>query len=143
VEGAGDPSELLIDDVEIVSDARCGTSTDILDPGFDAGPTRAVGVTHLMPFQVATLRSEPSLSRTGDGGVLEISYFNEQAVMDYETWFSCPRATAKRDRLSSTGRRFRRETSNRFELCLAARPSIRGNCFPRTEIGKNRRSVAG
>ena len=90
VEGAGEPSELVIDDVEFISDSRCGTSTDVLDPSFDAGPTRTFGVTYLTPFQVATLRTEPSLSRTEDGGVLEISYWNEQAIMDYETWVFVP-----------------------------------------------------
>jgi hypothetical protein len=84
------PSELVIDDVEIVSDARCGAPTDLLDPGFDAGPTRVMGVTHFTPYTAATLRTEPSLSRTGDGGVLELSYWNEEAVMFFETWVIVP-----------------------------------------------------
>jgi hypothetical protein len=83
-------SELAIDDVEIVSDARCGDSTDLLDPGFDAGPTRIMGVTNFSPYQAATLRTEPVLSRTGDGGVLELSYWNESAVMWLETWVLVP-----------------------------------------------------
>lgn len=86
------PSELVIDDVEIVSEARCGTSTDLLDPGFDAGPTRIMGVTHFTPNQVsaAMLRTEPSLSRTEDGGVLELSYSDEEALMHIETWVLVP-----------------------------------------------------
>jgi len=83
-------SELAVDDVEVVSDTSCGTSTDILDPGFDAGPTRIMGVTHFTPYQAATLRTEPSLSRTGDGGVLELSYWSEEAVMWFETWVLVP-----------------------------------------------------
>jgi len=83
-------SELVVDDVEIVSDPRCGTSTDLLDPGFDAGPTRIMGVTHFTPYSAATLTTEASLSRTGDGGALELSYWNEEAVMWFETWVFVP-----------------------------------------------------
>jgi hypothetical protein len=83
-------SELAIDDVEIVSDARCGASTDLLDPGFDAGPIRIMGVTNFTSDQAATLRTESELSRTDDGGVLELSYWNEAAVMWLETWVFVP-----------------------------------------------------
>ncbi|MBT8451313.1 MAG: hypothetical protein KJO40_05025 [Deltaproteobacteria bacterium] len=89
-DNSGEPSELVVDDVEIVSDPRCGTATDLLDPGFDAGPTRYLGVTQRTPFQATTLRSEPALSRTGDGGVLELSYWNEEAVMRVDTWVFVP-----------------------------------------------------
>ena len=84
------PSQLAIDDVEIVSDPRCGASTEVLDPGFDSAPARVSGVTHLTPYTAATLRAEPSLSRTGDGGVLELSYWNESAIMFFETWVLVP-----------------------------------------------------
>ncbi|NNE16893.1 MAG: hypothetical protein HKN10_00315 [Myxococcales bacterium] len=84
------PSQLVIDDVEIVSDARCGASTDVLDPGFDAGPTRVTGVKNFTPYTAAALRTEPSLSRTGDGGVLELLYSNEEALMSVETWVLVP-----------------------------------------------------
>jgi len=84
------PSELVIDDVEIISEARCGTSTDLLDPGFDAGPSRIMGVKNFTPYTAAILRTEPLLSRTGDGGVLELSYSNEGALMFVETWVFVP-----------------------------------------------------
>lgn len=84
------PSELAVDDVEIVSDARCGTSTDVLDPGFDAGPTRIMGVTNFTPDQAATLVTNTELSRTGDGGALELLYSNEAAVLSVETWVLVP-----------------------------------------------------
>lgn len=84
------PSELFIDDVEIVSDPRCGTSPDVLDPGFDAGPARIMGVINVTPFQAATLQTDPSLSRTGDGGVLELLYSDQSAVMFVETWVFVP-----------------------------------------------------
>lgn len=89
-EDSDDASELAVDDVQIVSDERCGTATDILDPGFDAGPTRYLGVTQRTPFQAATLRTEPALSQTGDGGVLELSYWNEAAVMRVDSWMLVP-----------------------------------------------------
>jgi hypothetical protein len=89
VDSSLDPSELVIDDVEIVSDGSCGVSTDVLDPGFEAGPARIMGVTHFTPYQVATLRTEPSLARTGDG-VLELSYWSEEAFMFLETWVFVP-----------------------------------------------------
>ncbi|KPK16965.1 MAG: hypothetical protein AMJ62_03545 [Myxococcales bacterium SG8_38] len=97
VNGSLDPSELVIDDVEIVSDARCGVSTDVLDPGFEAGPTRIMGVTHWITHSqlaMATLRTEPSLSRTGDG-VLELSYWNEEAILFLETWVLVPESNGE------------------------------------------------
>ena len=82
-------SELIVDDVEIVSEARCGTSTDLLDPGFEAGTTRIMGVALFSLNQEITLRSDPELARTGEG-VLEISYSNEDAVSQWETWVFVP-----------------------------------------------------
>jgi hypothetical protein len=85
-----DLTELVVDDVEIISDDSCGTATDLLDPGFEAGPNRIMGVTRFSPIEAsATLRSEPSLANTGDG-VLELSYSNESAVMWFETWVLVP-----------------------------------------------------
>lgn len=84
-----DASELIIDDVEIVSDERCGTSTDLLDPGFEAGPTRIMGVTLFTLNQQITLPTNAELARTGEG-VLELSYFNEDAVSQWETWVLVP-----------------------------------------------------
>jgi len=83
-------TELVIDDIEIISDDSCGTSTELLDPGFEAGPNGIMGVTIFPPFEAAAvLRNEPSLARTGDG-VLELSYSNESAVMWFETWMLAP-----------------------------------------------------
>ena len=84
-------TELVIDDVEIISDDSCGTSTDLLDPGFEAGPNRIMGVTIFEPSEEASivLRREPSLANTGDG-VLELWYSNESAVMWFETWVLVP-----------------------------------------------------
>jgi hypothetical protein len=83
-------TELVIDDIEIISDDSCGTSTDMLDPGFEAGPNRIMGVTIFPLFEAAAvLRNEPSLARTGDG-VLELSYSNESVVMWFETWVFAP-----------------------------------------------------
>jgi hypothetical protein len=83
-------NELVIDDVEIVSDESCGATTDLLDPGFEAGPNEIMGVTIFDPFEAtATLRTEPSLARTGEGA-LELSYFSESAVMWFETWVFVP-----------------------------------------------------
>ena len=51
-----------------------------------------MGVTNFTPYQAATLRTEPSLSRTEDGGVLELSYWNEESVMWLETWVFVPQS---------------------------------------------------
>ena len=90
-------SELSIDDVEIISEASCGSSSDILNPAFDAAfvagtEIRFTGVTDRSDAQTAsvTLLAEPSLSRTEDGGVLELSYWNEAAVIWLDTWFFVP-----------------------------------------------------
>jgi hypothetical protein len=83
-------TELVVDDIEVISDESCGSSTDLLDPGFEAGPNRIMGVTIFPLFEAsATLRNEPSLARTGDG-VLELSYSNESVVMWFETWVFAP-----------------------------------------------------
>ena len=83
-------SNVVVDDIEVISDESCGSSTDMLDPGFEAGPNRIMGVTIFPPFEAAaTLRNEPSLARTGDG-VLELSYWNESVAMWFETWVFTP-----------------------------------------------------
>jgi hypothetical protein len=85
-----DLTELIVDDIEIISDESCGSSTDLLDPGFEAGPNRIMGVTIFPLFEAAaTLRNEPSLARNGDG-VLELSYSNESVIMWFETWVFAP-----------------------------------------------------
>ncbi|MBW2379903.1 MAG: hypothetical protein JRG70_10210 [Deltaproteobacteria bacterium] len=94
VNSSRDPSELVIDDLEIVSDERCGTSSDFLDPSFEAGPTRIMGTTHFTQSQTITLINDPELARTGDG-VLEFSYRNEDALAFWETWVFVPEANGE------------------------------------------------
>lgn len=92
---SSDPSELIIDDVDIVSDERCGTSTEVLDPGFEAGPTRAMGVTLFTPNQQISLRTDAELARTGEG-VLELAYSREDAISQWETWVLVPESNGDR-----------------------------------------------
>jgi hypothetical protein len=85
-----EPAALVVDDIEIVSDEGCGSSPDVLDPGFEAGPARIMGVTNFTP-DVATvrLRTDPLLAHSGDGA-LELTYSNEGARVTWETWVLLP-----------------------------------------------------
>jgi len=42
-EGGADLVELVVDEVQLTSDSRCGTDPDLLDPGFESAPNRWFG----------------------------------------------------------------------------------------------------
>lgn len=88
----GGASEFVIDDIQIVSEARCGTSMDLLDPGFESGPpTRIMGVTAFTQNQTVGVVTNPVEALNGDG-VLEFAYFIEDALTFWETWAFVPEA---------------------------------------------------
>jgi len=66
-------STLVVDSVELGSDPRCGTSTDLLDPGFDSGPNRWPHSQLGWPDNSVEVIDAPELARTGDG-VLAMRY---------------------------------------------------------------------
>jgi hypothetical protein len=67
--------ELVVDEVELVSDAKCGVAQDLLDPSFDAAPNRWPHA-HLddNPSDSVQLLNDPELAHPPDDGVLAITY---------------------------------------------------------------------
>ncbi len=89
-EGAVDETELLVDEVEVVSDPDCGESTDLLDPGFESAPNRWPGVyLGASPNQAAIMQDDGALARNGDG-VFELTYWTSEAEMRFESFVLVP-----------------------------------------------------
>jgi hypothetical protein len=93
--GTNEASELVIDDVEIVDDPRCGESTDILDPGFESGPSSWLGSYAFGPLAQSVLLhqdmegSRTPRARTGRGA-LELRYETRAAELRMETFVFVP-----------------------------------------------------
>ena len=95
-----DEAELVVDDVEIISDPRCGTSTDLLDPSFDSAPNRWPGASVIYedePRSSVKVINDPERARPPNGpGVLELRYEANDARIDAATWVWIPPAEANR-----------------------------------------------
>lgn len=85
-------SELVVDDVRIVSDPRCGNSPSILDPGFDSAPNLWPGVREggavMRPDAIRVL-DDPTSANTGRG-VLEMRYTSLAQRLRFTTWVLVP-----------------------------------------------------
>ncbi|MGB8331680.1 MAG: hypothetical protein WCE62_16250 [Polyangiales bacterium] len=83
-------AELFVDDVEIATDPKCGSATNLLDPGFDSAPNRWPGVSMLIelqdPSSQVLLIDDPAHARPPGAGALEIRYSNSRARIDAESW---------------------------------------------------------
>lgn len=83
-----DPAtELVVDDVELVSDSRCGAREDIFDPGFDSAPNQWPGVYDFgseISGESIAIVEDASLARTGRG-VLEMTYTANDQILRFET----------------------------------------------------------
>lgn len=73
-------SLFVVDSVELGSDERCGTSTDLLDPGFDSSPFRWPHSRPAWAGNTVQAIKAPELARTGDG-VLAIRYGTANALI--------------------------------------------------------------
>lgn len=82
-------SELFIDEVEVVPDSRCGTSTNLLDPDFDSAPNRWPGVTTSSGTKVAVIDDAARALPPGSG-VLEVRYTNNMARANVDHWVWVP-----------------------------------------------------
>ena len=95
-----DEAELVVDDVEIVSDpARCGDSTDLLDPSFDSAPYRWPGVRLSFeeePISSVRLINDPGRAHPPGAGALELRYTNNRARMEAQSWVWVPRSEGDR-----------------------------------------------
>jgi len=88
-----DEADLVVDNVEIVSDPRCGSSVDVLDPSFDSAPNRWPGTDvnrGADPESAITLIKDSARAHPPGDGALEIRYGNNQAVIDATTWVWVP-----------------------------------------------------
>jgi hypothetical protein len=94
---AADEAELVIDDVELISDPRCGDSTEMLDPSFDASPNRWPGVILLGASTSAIeLLKDPERAHSPGSGVLRISYPNDAVYLEANNWVWVPRSEGNR-----------------------------------------------
>ncbi|MGB8331682.1 MAG: hypothetical protein WCE62_16260 [Polyangiales bacterium] len=95
-EPAANEAELVVDDLEVISDPSCGESLDILDPSFDSAPNRWPGVRIVEPSDTPTgtdqvgIIDDPNRARPPGRGALEVSYASSQAFIDVETWVWVP-----------------------------------------------------
>jgi hypothetical protein len=90
--------ELVVDEVELVSDPACGTSSELFDPSLDSAPNRWPGVAmnfdpELEPNTVRVTNDAPE-ARPPNSGVLEMRYTNNKARLTAETWVRVPAPTA-------------------------------------------------
>ena len=92
-----DQAELIVDDVEVVSDPSCGDSREILDPSFDSAPNRWPGVNIKERIGIgaapSTVRviNDPNRAHPPGSGVLEVSYTTNQTRIDAQNWVWVPR----------------------------------------------------
>jgi hypothetical protein len=74
--------ELVVDQVELISDEKCGASTDLLDPGFDAASNRWPHATVARGAEDSVqLLNDPGLARPPGSGVLALTYENEVSLV--------------------------------------------------------------
>jgi hypothetical protein len=91
-----DEGELVVDDVELISDPRCGDSTDMLDPSFDASPNRWPGVFQTgVPYHAVELLQDSARAHSPGSGVLRISYPDDDINISFQTWVWVPQSEGK------------------------------------------------
>ena len=83
----GDPSkvaQLVIDEVEIITDAACGNNAELLDPGFDYAPKLWSGT------KLGSDSAEVVLVDESGNGRLELAYWGAQIDVGMETYVLVP-----------------------------------------------------
>lgn len=85
-------AELLVDNLEIISDERCGDSADVLDPGFDSAPNRWPGVLVSVaePGSGVRVLNDPARAHPPGAGLLELSYASNALRLEAQTWVWVP-----------------------------------------------------
>lgn len=91
--------ELVVDNVRVESDGRCGTNSDVLDPSFDSSPNRRPGVRIApiaagspSPANAVRVIELPGRARPPGTGVLELEYADDQTQVFVDTWVWVPRS---------------------------------------------------
>ncbi len=86
-------AELVVDNIEVFSDPRCGSSGDLLDPSFDSAPNRWPGLEIAFEDEqvsAVTLIEDAARARPPGEGALEIRYGSNQARLEAQTWVWVP-----------------------------------------------------
>ena len=88
-----DEAELIVDNVEIISDPRCGDSSDLLDPSFDSAPNRWPGVSVTSredPTSSVNVLNDPGRAHPPGSGVLELRYARNDERFEAQHWVWIP-----------------------------------------------------
>jgi len=94
---AEDTAELIVDNVEIISDPRCGESEDLFDPSFDSAPNRWPGVgIAVEEGSAVTVVDDPERARPPGPGVLELRYASNQSRLTARTLVWIPKPEENR-----------------------------------------------
>ncbi len=88
-------TELVIDDVEIVSDPGCGSDEDLLDPGFEAVSNRWFGASISSIDEAIRIQTNGVSPRNGSG-VLELTYARSDADLTMEAFVFVPESEGER-----------------------------------------------
>jgi hypothetical protein len=89
---SADEAELIVDEVEMFSDSRCGDSTDLLDPSFDSAPIEWPGVVLWQdePSGSVNVLDDPGRAHPPGAGVLELRYARNDVFVEAQTWVWVP-----------------------------------------------------
>ncbi len=92
-----DEVELVVDDVEIVSEPRCGNSRDTLDGGFESAPLRWPGTLEdgTLSTQIEVL-DDPELARPPGRGVLQLTVADTDDFLRFYRWVKVPESDGDR-----------------------------------------------
>lgn len=81
--------QLVVDDVEIVEDVRCGYSADLFDPGFDSSPNLWPGAVYFDQGETAGVREDSKIANTG-AGFFEFTFTTNRQQPYVEMWLLVP-----------------------------------------------------
>lgn len=87
-------TELIVDDVELLSDDRCGVSSILLDGSFDSAPNQWPGVYDFgsqTSGESVAIKDDAANARTGRG-VLEMTYTANDQFLRFETSVLVPQS---------------------------------------------------
>jgi hypothetical protein len=91
-----DEAELVVDNVEIIEDSRCGTATDLVDPSFDSAPNRWPGADVYGRQNAVTVVNDPGRAHPPGAGLLELRYAANDAWVQALNWVWIPPAEENR-----------------------------------------------
>lgn len=88
-DAGSDEVELVVDDIEIISDLDCGNEEGLLDPGFESAPNRWVGASVSSLSDAVLLQPSEPLALSGST-VLELSFKDPGSELAMETYVLVP-----------------------------------------------------